>query len=108
MMIVLHTQRSAWMQGLPENGASHTVYLYGFVLIVFGLLKSWVSITAIRLAVLSDMRASGGVQLLCGLTLFVSLQAGPCCNNPIFAEIVPANMRNMVYAFDRHAFPADS
>ncbi|CAL8464837.1 g4372 [Coccomyxa elongata] len=56
------------LKGLPENGASHTVYLYGFVLIVFGLLKSW---------------------------------AGPCCNNPIFAEIVPAHMRNMVYAFDR-------
>lgn len=31
----------------------------------------------------------------------VHLQAGPCCNNPIFAEIVPAHMRNMVYAFDR-------
>lgn len=29
-------------------------------------------------------------------------QAGPCCNNPIFAEIVPAHMRNMVYAFDRY------
>ncbi|CAL5229213.1 g12496 [Coccomyxa viridis] len=27
--------------------------------------------------------------------------AGPCCNNPIFAEIVPPSMRNMVYAFDR-------
>jgi hypothetical protein len=33
----------------------------------------------------------------------VCMQAGPCCNNPIFAEIVPAHMRNMVYAFDRHA-----
>jgi hypothetical protein len=28
-------------------------------------------------------------------------QAGPCCNNPIFAEIVPQHMRTMVYAFDR-------
>ena len=30
-------------------------------------------------------------------------QAGPCCNNPIFAEIVPTHMRTMVYAFDRLA-----
>lgn len=25
----------------------------------------------------------------------------PCCNNPIFAEIVPAHQRNLVYSFDR-------
>ncbi len=27
--------------------------------------------------------------------------SAPACNNPVFAEIVPAHMRNMVYAFDR-------
>lgn len=27
--------------------------------------------------------------------------AGPACNNPIFAEIVPVTHRNLVYAFDR-------
>jgi hypothetical protein len=27
--------------------------------------------------------------------------AAPACNNPIFAEIVPPHMRNMIYAFDR-------
>ncbi|MEW5315846.1 MAG: hypothetical protein WDW38_007248 [Sanguina aurantia] len=27
--------------------------------------------------------------------------AAPACNNPVFAEIVPADMRNIVYAFDR-------
>ena len=27
--------------------------------------------------------------------------AAPACNNPIFAEIVPPHMRNLVYAFDR-------
>jgi hypothetical protein len=26
---------------------------------------------------------------------------GPCCNNPAFAEIVPAAQRNIVYSFDR-------
>lgn len=25
----------------------------------------------------------------------------PCCNNPVFAEIVPPKQRNLVYAFDR-------
>jgi MFS family permease len=27
--------------------------------------------------------------------------AAPACNNPIFAEIVPAHLRNLAYAFDR-------
>eukprot|EP00891_Asterochloris_glomerata_P000173 jgi/Astpho2/173/e_gw1.00004.7.1_t len=27
--------------------------------------------------------------------------AAPACNNPIFAEIVPAHLRNLIYAFDR-------
>ena len=29
--------------------------------------------------------------------------AAPACNNPVFAEIVPPKMRNLVYAFDRCA-----
>ena len=45
------------------------------------------------------MSGSFGVSDTCRLIL----QAGPCCNNPIFAEIVPPSMRNMVYAFDRYA-----
>lgn len=27
--------------------------------------------------------------------------AGPACNNPAFADIVPAHMRNLAFAFDR-------
>lgn len=27
--------------------------------------------------------------------------AAPCCNSPVFAEIVPPSLRNLVYAFDR-------
>ncbi|BDA50407.1 hypothetical protein COCOBI_16-0830 [Coccomyxa sp. Obi] len=27
--------------------------------------------------------------------------AAPACNNPVFAEIVPPELRNMIYAFDR-------
>lgn len=29
--------------------------------------------------------------------------SGPACNNPIFAEIVPAHLRNLIYACDRCA-----
>ena len=29
--------------------------------------------------------------------------AAPACNNPIFAEIVPPHLRNMIYSFDRWA-----
>ena len=35
--------------------------------------------------------------------LFALLTAwpAPCCNNPVFAEIVPPRQRNLVYSFDR-------
>ncbi|EFN51219.1 hypothetical protein CHLNCDRAFT_141208 [Chlorella variabilis] len=37
------------------------------------------------------------------ITAFALLTAwpAPCCNNPAFAEIVPAAQRNLIYAFDR-------
>lgn len=37
------------------------------------------------------------------ITAFAVLTAwpAPCCNNPAFAEIVPAAQRNLIYAFDR-------
>ncbi|PNG99194.1 hypothetical protein TSOC_015032, partial [Tetrabaena socialis] len=40
----------------------------------------------------------GALLLLKGL---LTSWAAPACNNPIFAEIVPPSMRNLVYAFDR-------
>ena len=33
----------AHAQGLPANGRPETVYTYAIVLVIFGLLKSWVS-----------------------------------------------------------------
>jgi len=37
------------------------------------------------------------------IVVFAVLTAwpAPCCNNPVFAEIVPPRQRNLVYAFDR-------
>lgn len=40
----------------------------------------------------------GALLLLMGATIS---WAAPACNNPIFAEIVPPELRNLVYAFDR-------
>ena len=44
-----HSSRSGVLvclqQGLPENGTTTTVYIYGFTLICFGLLKSWVGLS---------------------------------------------------------------
>ena len=39
----------------------------------------------------------------CALVAMNSLGswAGPACNNPAFADIVPPHMRNLVFAFDR-------
>jgi hypothetical protein len=40
----------------------------------------------------------GALLLVMGATIS---WAAPACNNPIFAEIVPPELRNLVYAFDR-------
>ena len=112
------------MQGLPANGRPETVYTYAIVLVIFGLLKSWVSLsqlcwpdkscydcclsqrTVLSYMLCSKLRANWPSQTLALLhspSWDCCPQAGPCCNNPVFAEIVPPNMRNMVYAFDRCA-----
>ena len=44
------------------------------------------------------MTLTGAVLLAMGATIS---WAAPACNNPIFAEIVPPELRNLVYAFDR-------
>ena len=48
--------------------------------------------------------ASSTVGLYAAVMLSLGLLiswAAPACNNPIFAEIVPPDLRNMIYAFDR-------
>ncbi|KAL3131696.1 hypothetical protein ABBQ38_007988 [Trebouxia sp. C0009 RCD-2024] len=40
----------------------------------------------------------GAILVTMGL---LKVWAAPACNNPVFAEIVPPHMRNMIYAFDR-------
>ena len=50
---------------------------------------------------------TAGVVFLYSFVMFifgaVHTWAAPACNNPIFAEIVPASLRSLVYAFDRYA-----
>ena len=48
-------------------------------------------------------RPGSVVLYACALVAMNSLGswAGPACNNPAFADIVPAHMRNLVFAFDR-------
>ena len=40
----------------------------------------------------------GVTMVICGL---LKSWAAPACNNPVFAEIVPAHLRTLVYSFDR-------
>lgn len=51
----------------------------------------------------------GGLLALMGVLIS---WAAPACNNPIFAEIVPPHLRNMIYSFDRsdlhHLFIAET
>ena len=49
--------------------------------------------------------ASASTVVLYAVSIFtfavLTAWPAPCCNNPIFAEIVPAHQRNLVYSFDR-------
>lgn len=45
----------------------------------------------------------GITMVICGL---LKSWAAPACNNPVFAEIVPAHLRTLVYSFDRWTFLA--
>ncbi|KAG2486460.1 hypothetical protein HYH03_014907 [Edaphochlamys debaryana] len=51
------------------------------------------------------LEATGGAAVGYGLLLtlkgVLTSWAAPACNNPVFAEIVPPDLRNLVYAFDR-------
>lgn len=40
----------------------------------------------------------GSVLVIMGV---LKVWAAPACNNPVFAEIVPPHLRNLIYAFDR-------
>ncbi|CAK0787030.1 hypothetical protein CVIRNUC_010246 [Coccomyxa viridis] len=51
-----------------------------------------------------DGTSVGATALYAVVLFFMGLciaAAAPACNNPIFAEIVPPELRNMIYAFDR-------
>lgn len=51
------------------------------------------------------MNGEPGTVLLYGALILAFALAtawpAPCCNNPVFAEIVPPEQRTLVYAFDR-------
>lgn len=84
---------------LPSHLSAHTkllLHIYTFherrdEVILQGL--SYSATTAMALVY-------GGLLALMGVLIS---WAAPACNNPIFAEIVPPHLRNMIYSFDRSA-----
>lgn len=53
-----------------------------------------------------DGEQSTVVLYACCMVFFglIKSWAAPACNNPIFAEVVPAHLRTLVYSFDRYSF----
>lgn len=94
-------------QGLPEHGEHGTSILHGFVLVTQRLLHVFVVHFPQPIPLLQGLPENGerGTVILYGYMLvtlgLLKTWAAPACNNPIFAEIVPPHLRNMIYAFDR-------
>eukprot|EP01025_Chloroclados_australasicus_P021392 TRINITY_DN224_c2_g1_i2.p1 TRINITY_DN224_c2_g1~~TRINITY_DN224_c2_g1_i2.p1 ORF type:complete len:531 (+),score=44.75 TRINITY_DN224_c2_g1_i2:400-1992(+) len=59
------------------------------------------SVILLNLPTNSDSSAFYSHMLILTLMGLLISWAAPACNNPIFAEIVPEDMRNIIYAFDR-------
>ncbi|KAK9861788.1 hypothetical protein WJX84_005582 [Apatococcus fuscideae] len=117
------------LMGMSDLAASLVVSLFFGALAVGGLLGGWLGDKAAlsypnhgRIAVsqlsiglgpiftLLIMKGMplGGSPAIVALYITVMVTFGivrswsaPACHNPVFAEIVPARLRNMVYAFDR-------
>ncbi|GBF89652.1 MFS general substrate transporter [Raphidocelis subcapitata] len=81
---------------LPDSGRIFTAQAS----VASGIPLIWLVLKGIPAnpALASDPRAYAAVLFVMGATCS---WAGSGCNSPIFAEIVPEDMRSLVYAFDR-------
>ncbi|KIZ04451.1 hypothetical protein MNEG_3510 [Monoraphidium neglectum] len=81
---------------LPDSGRIFTAQFS----VASGIPLTWLLLKGIpsQAALATDPRAYSAVLFVLGLTC---TWAGAGCNSPIFAEIVPEDMRSLVYAFDR-------
>lgn len=68
-----------------------------FSLVLFKALPSFIPPTPAAISTSTTVLYAASIFAFAVLTAWPA----PCCNNPIFAEIVPANQRNLVYSFDR-------
>ena len=71
---------------------------------LFGRSVSWESEGFACLQVLPHNGEQSTVTAYACCMIFFGLLkswAAPACNNPIFAEVVPAHLRTLVYSFDR-------
>jgi hypothetical protein len=80
---------------LPNNGRIFTAQISVFCGIPF----TWVILKGLPASDYSTTPAAYGcLMFIMGLTC---TWAGAGCNSPIFAEIVPDELRSTIYAFDR-------
>jgi hypothetical protein len=80
---------------MPNNGRIFTAQISVFC----GIPLTWIILKGLPASpYASTPVAYGCMMLLMGLTC---TWAGAGCNSPIFAEIVPDELRSTIYAFDR-------
>lgn len=80
---------------LPNNGRIFTAQFS----VLCGIPLTWIILKGLPAsAYASTPQAYAALMLLMGLTC---TWAGAGCNSPIFAEIVPDELRSTIYAFDR-------
>lgn len=84
-------------QRLPNNGRIFTAQISVFC----GIPLTWLLLKGVPgSAYAAEPLAYGAIMFTMGLTC---TWAGAGCNSPIFAEIVPDELRSTIYAFDRWA-----
>ncbi|KAF6251986.1 hypothetical protein COO60DRAFT_1555686 [Scenedesmus sp. NREL 46B-D3] len=82
-------------QRLPNNGRIFTAQISVFC----GIPLTWLLLKGVPgSAYAAEPLAYGAIMFTMGLTC---TWAGAGCNSPIFAEIVPDELRSTIYAFDR-------
>lgn len=80
---------------MPNNGRIFTAQISVFC----GIPLTWIILKGLPASPYASTPAAYGcMMLLMGLTC---TWAGAGCNSPIFAEIVPDELRSTIYAFDR-------
>lgn len=101
---LIGTAIGAWIGGFIGDRASLYSPNHGRILACQFSVFSGIPLTILIFTALprdGTMTTMWSYALIFVITGLLISWAAPCCNNPIFAEVIDADFRNIIYAFDR-------